>query len=113
VAELEQKLKYSTSFAQISEPHAGGSTSGSDMYMFGVSGAVVAAASTRSQTLADAVASISGGSNEVSQPRHAGLADQVGQTRLSLSFGLVDTTVVGAKNPVALRDGDSISQDVT
>ena len=56
----------------------GGGTSGSDTYMFGASGEVVAAASTRSQTLADAVASTSGSSNEVSHPRHAGLADQVG-----------------------------------
>jgi hypothetical protein len=46
------------------------------------------------------VASISGGSNEVSHPRHAGPTDQVGQARLPLSFGLVETTVVGAKNPV-------------
>ena len=113
VAELEQKLKSSASFAQISEPHVGGGTSGSDMYMFGAAGEVVAAASTRSQTLADAVASTSGGSNEVPHPRHAGPADQIGQARLPLSFGLVDTTVVGAKNPVPLRDGDSISKDVT
>jgi hypothetical protein len=113
VAELEQKLKSSASFAKISELHAGGSTSGADMYMFGASGEVVAAASTRSQTLANAVASTSGGSDEVSHPRHAGPADQVGQARLPLSFGLVDTTVVGAKNPVPLRDGDSISKDVT
>src|SRR6202022_3146441 len=95
------------------EPHAGGGTSGSDMYMFGASGEVVVAASTRSQTLTNTVASTNGGSNEVSHPRHAGPADQVGQARLPLSFGLVDTTVVGAKNPVPLRDGDSISKDVT
>ena len=113
VAELEQKLKFSASFAHISEPHAGGSISGADMYMFGASGEVVAAGSTRSQTLADAVASTSGGSNEVSRPRHAGPTDQVGQARLPLSFELVDTVVVGAKNPVSLRDGDSISKDVT
>ena len=67
------------------------------MYIFGASGEVVAAVSTRSQTLADAVASISGGSNKVSHPRHAGPADQVGQARLPLSFRLIDTTVVGAK----------------
>jgi hypothetical protein len=83
------------------------------MYMFGASGEVVAAASIRSQTLANAVASTSGGSDEVSHPRHAGPADQVGQAGLPLSFGLVDTTVVGAKNPVPLSDGDSISKDVT
>jgi hypothetical protein len=83
------------------------------MYMFGASGEVVAAASTRSQTLANAVASTSGGSDEVLHPRHAGPTDQVGQARLPLSFGLVDTTVVGVKNPVPLRDGDSISKDVT
>jgi hypothetical protein len=59
------------------------------------------------------VASTSGSSNEVSHPRHAGPADQVGQARLPLSFGLVDTTVVGAKNPIPLRDGDFISKDVT
>ena len=113
MAELGQKLKSSASFAQISEPHASGGTSGSDMYMFGASGEMVAAASTRSQTLANAVASTSGGSNEVSHPRNAGLADQVNQTRLPLSFGLVDTTVVGAKKLVHLRDGDSISKDFT
>ena len=105
VAELEQKLKSSASFAQIFEPHAGGSTSGADMYMFGASGEVVVAASTRSQTLADAVASTSGSTNEVSHPRHAGPADQVGQARLPLSFGLVDTTVVGAKNHASSRYG--------
>jgi hypothetical protein len=49
------------------------------MYMFKASGKVVAAASTRLQTLADAVASTSGGSNEVSHPRHVGPADRVGQ----------------------------------
>ena len=81
--------------------------------MFGASGEVVVAASTRSQILADAVASTSSGTNEVSHPRHAGPTDQVGQARLPLSFGLVDTTVVGTKNPVPLRDGDSISKDVT
>jgi hypothetical protein len=113
VAELERKLKSSASFVQISEPHAGGGTSGLDMYMFGASGKVVAAASTRSQTLANAVAFTNSSSNEVSHPRHAGPADQVGQARLPLSFGLVDTTVVEAKNPVHLRDGDSISKDVT
>ena len=113
VAELEQKLKSFASFAQISEPHTGGSTLCADMYIFGAYGEVVAAASTRSQTLADAVASTSGGSNEVSRPRHAGPTDQVGQARLPLSFELVDTAVVGAKNPVSLRDGDSISKDVT
>ena len=59
------------------------------------------------------MASTSGGSNEVSHPRHAGPADQVGQTRLPLLFRLVDTTVVGAENPVPLRDGDSILKDVT
>ena len=73
----------------------------------------MAVASTRSQTLADVVVSTSGGSNEASHPRHAGPTDQVGQARLPLSFGLVDTAVVGAKNPVPLRDGDSISKDVT
>ena len=78
VAELKQKLKSFAFFTQISEPHVGGGTSGSDTYMFGASGEVVAAASTRSQTLADAVASTSGSSNEVLHPRHAGLADQVG-----------------------------------
>jgi hypothetical protein len=46
VAELDQKLKSSAYFAQISEPHAGGGTSGSDMYIFGTSGKVVAVAST-------------------------------------------------------------------
>ena len=64
--------------------------------MFGASKEVVVAVSTRSQTLADAVASTNGGSNEVSYPRHVGLADQVGQARLPLSFGLVDTSVVVA-----------------
>ena len=113
VKKLKQKLKFSASSAQISEPHAAGGTSGSDMYMFGASGEVVAAASTQSQTLTNAVASTSGGSNEVSHPRHAGPTDQVGQVRLPVSFGLVDTTVVGAKNPVSLRDVDSISKDVT
>jgi hypothetical protein len=66
VAELEQKLKSFASFTQISESHAGGSTSGADMYMFGASREVVAAASTRSQTLANAVASTSGSSDEMS-----------------------------------------------
>ena len=78
MAGLEQKLKSSASFAQISKLHAGGDTSNSDMYMLGESGEVVAAASTRSQTLADAVTSTSGGSNKVLHPRHAGPADQVG-----------------------------------
>ena len=45
---LRKKLKSFASFAQISEPHVGGSTSGADMYMFGASEEVVAAASTRS-----------------------------------------------------------------
>jgi hypothetical protein len=48
VAELEQKLKSSASSVQISDPHAGGGTSDLDMYMFGASGEVVAAASTQS-----------------------------------------------------------------
>jgi hypothetical protein len=65
--------------------------------MLGASGEVVAAASSRLQTLTNAVASTSGGSNKVSHPRHAGLTDQVGQARLPLSFGLF-TTVVKAKN---------------
>ena len=113
VAKLEQKLKSSASFAQISEPRAGCGTSGSDMYMFGAFREVVAATSTRSQTLADAVDSTSGGSNEVSHPLHPGPADQVGKARSPLSFGLVDTNCVGAKNLVPLKDGDSISKDVT
>jgi hypothetical protein len=114
VAELEQQLKSSASFAQIVEPHAGASTSTSDLYMFGASGEVAAAASTRAQTLAKSVASTSGGSNEISRPRHTGPADQVGQIRLVLSFGLADTTTtVRAQNPLPFRDGDSILKDVT
>ena len=59
------------------------------------------------------MASTSGCSNEVSHPRHVGPTDQVGQARLPFSFELVDTIVVGNKNHVPLKDGDSISKDVT
>ena len=70
-----------------------------EAYFYGASGEVVAAVATRAQTTAQAVAPSSTVSGASGRPRHTGLPDHIGQSRLPLSFTIADAATSGATLP--------------
>ena len=92
---FEERLKNLASSGQIldslSSSGAKASSSILDYYIFGALGEVVnAVAVTRVQSVSRATPSTTRESVDSSRARDNGLADQIGQARLPLSFGLAD-----------------------
>ena len=92
---LEEKFKSLVSSCQIldspSSTEARASSSTPDYYMFGTSGEVVSSVSaTRAQAVSQATPSTIGKLVANLQTRDNAPADQIGQARLPLSFGLAD-----------------------
>ena len=92
---LEEKFKTLASSGQILDSlapsGAKASSSTPDYYMLGALGEVVSSAAvTRAQTVSRATPPTTGESVESLRARTNGPADQIGQARLPLSFGLAD-----------------------
>lgn len=116
IAALEAKFKTVASLGQVTESRvtssAGTSTSAPDIYMFGASGQMVAAAATRAQTSAKAVAPTTDEPQDSGRARHSGLSDQIGQARLPLSFGLADAgSAARSYIPASAQDGGTVVRD--
>ena len=95
IGALEERFKSLASSGQILDsPSTSGtkdSSSTPDYYMFGASGQVVSSAAvTRAQTVSRATPSTTGEPVHNLRARDNGPADQIGQARLPLSFGLAD-----------------------
>jgi hypothetical protein len=116
IAALEAKFKTVASLGQVTESRvtssAGTSTSAPDIYMFGASGQMVAAAATRAQTSAKIVAPTTDEPQDSGRARHSGLSDQIGQARLPLSFGLADVgSAARSYIPASAQDGGTVVRD--
>ena len=95
IGALEERFKSLALSGQILDSPsffgAQGSSSTPDYYMYGASGEVVSSAAvTQTQTMSQATPLTIGESVGSLRARDNGLADQIGQARLSLSFGLAD-----------------------
>lgn len=105
VGALEERFKNLAASGQISNvPSSSGtqaSSSTSDYYMFGASGEIVSSAAvTRAQSVSRAMPPTTGEVVESLRARSSGPADQIGQARLPLFFGLADAAQsVGNHNP--------------
>ena len=100
LAELKKQMSAMASLGQVVDTTAPvwrpGSSSAMDAYFHGALGQVVAAVSTRAQTTAQGVAPPLAPASSVGRPRHAGLPDHIGQSRLPLSFSTADAVTSGA-----------------
>ena len=102
---LEERLENLASSDQIFEslvpPEAKASSSTPDYYMFGASGNVVSlAAMTRTQFMLQAPPMTTGEPVETSWARNNGLADQIDQARVPLSFELADAVQFICRAPL-------------
>ena len=120
IAELKKKLSASASLGQVADVRAPvrppPSSAAMDAFLYGASGEVVAAVATRAQTTAQSVAPTSSSPPPPvvvgGRPRHVGLPDQIGQSRLPLSFSIADTVPpVGIPRPVVSPPSSSTSVD--
>ena len=97
LAELKKKMSTMASLGQVvhSQSSRGRrrSPSSTDDFLFGASGEVLAAVATRAQTIAQTGSPPTVPVDTVSRPRHAGLPDQIDQSRLPLSFGVAETSI--------------------
>lgn len=117
IAELKKKLSTSASLGQVADVRAPErrpcSSFAMDGYLYGAFGEVVAAVATRAQTTAQSVAPSSSSSPPIVdgvRPRHVGLPDHIGQSRLPLSFSIADTAPpVGISPPVVTPPSSSVS----
>ena len=95
IGALEERFKSLASSGQILDSPSSSSTKASSSttyyYMFGASGEVVSSATvTRAQSVSRATSSTTRESMDSLRAQGHGFADQIGQARLSLSFGLAD-----------------------
>ena len=117
IAELKKKMTTIASLGQVTDARAlvrnRGSSSAMDAYLYGASGQVVAAVATRAQTTAHAVAPSLAPTHSGGRPRHVGLPDHIGQSRLPLSFTIADAaTSSAAPPPSATSQTSSTHRDV-
>ena len=116
IAELKKKLTASASLGQVADVRAPVrrpcSSSAMDAYLYGASGEVVAAVATRAQTTAQSVAPSSSSTPPPAvvgtRPRHMGLPDHIGQSRLPLSFGIADTAPPVHISPPVVHPSSSL-----
>ena len=78
-----------------------GSSSTMDAYLYGASRQVIAAVAIRTQATANAVAPFLTPVGIGERPRHVGLPDHIGQSRLPLSFTITDAATSGVAPPPA------------
>jgi len=116
LAELEKRFKTVASLGQVTDSRVlsrgGTDTSSSDIYMFGASGEMMAAAATRAQTAAKLVTPSVNESRDIGRTRHSGSPDHIGQARLPLSFGLADIASAPRPHvPAPAPDGGVVARD--
>ncbi len=116
LAELKKQMSAMAWLEQVAETEAPvrgrGSSSTMDAYLYGASGEVVAAVATRAQTTAQQVEPSSTVPGSSGRPRHMGLPDHIGQSRLPLSFSIADAaTTSAAPTPTPLSPITSSQAD--
>ena len=103
LAELKKQMSAMASLGQVADTRTPvrhpDSSSVMDAYLYGASGEVVAAVATRAQTTAQSVSPASIPATSGNRPRHGGLPDHIGQSRLPLSFTLADAGGSSAAHP--------------